>query len=615
MQNFAGLFYRYFLSVFSISYSLILLGWSQDISSVEGIRESPLQNRESPLQNPKSPLQNREFGYKKGMVVAAHPLASDAGLAMLQKGGNAVDAAVATAFVISVVEPFSAGIGGGGFLLLREANSGDIRALDFRERSPLAATRDMYLDENGQVIPRASLDGHLAVGVPGTVAGLYEVHQKYGQLPWATVVAQAISWANDGFPVGEYFVYSAEQRREVLLKNPAARAIFTKDGEIHAVGDRLVQPDLGKTLQQIAANWQSFYTGEIAQAIADDMAKNGGLITLADLKAYQPIWREPVCGLVLELRVCSMPPPSSGGVHLLQILNIITAKPANDSETIQSWAWQDPKALHLLAGAMQIAYADRSLYLGDPDFVTVPVQEIISPIYGQQRRQEIDLGRARSQTEVKPVDEATLKRLQAGESENTTHLTVVDQDRNVVSLTFTVNGNFGAGVVTPGTGILLNNEMDDFAIAPLVPNLFGLVGDDANAIAPKKTPLSSMTPTIVTKPQEGDRFFMAVGSPGGSTIITTVLQLILNVAVYDQDANGAVSAPRIHHQWLPDKLWIETGTDGGEFDSGTLAALENLGYSLDLRDTWGNANLIIQTKDGFLDGAADPRREGAARGF
>jgi gamma-glutamyltranspeptidase/glutathione hydrolase len=555
------------------------------------------------------------------MVVSAHPLATDAGLAMLKQGGNAVDAAVATAFAISVVEPFSAGIGGGGFLLLREAETGKISALDFRERAPQAATRDMYLDENGEVIPRASLDGHLAVGVPGTVAGLYEVHQKYGQLPWEIVVAPAITLANEGFAVGERFVRFAEYRQEVLLKNPAAKAIFTKNGEPYQVGDRLLQPDLGTTLQQVAANWENFYTGEIARAIADDMAANGGLITESDLKAYQPIWREPVCGLLFlelrelrELRVCSMPPPSSGGVHLLQMLNIITAQPSETTQTIESWPAQDPQALHLLASAMQIAYADRSKYLGDPDFVDVPVQQIISPTYAQQRRQEIDLTRVRSQSEVQPVDEATLKRLQAEESENTTHLTVVDQQHNVVSMTFTINGGFGAGVVTPGTGILLNNEMDDFAIAPFVPNMFGLVGSDANAIAPGKTPLSSMTPTIVTdssNSKEGDRFLMAAGSPGGSTIITTVLQLILNVVVYNMDAKTAVAAPRIHQQWLPDLLLIETG----KLDPSTREVLKTLGYTLQERNGWGNANLIIQTKEGVLDGAADPRGEGSAKSF
>ena len=545
---------------------------------------------------------------QRGMVVSANPLASDAGLEMLEQGGNAIDAAVATAFAISVVEPFSAGLGGGGFLLLREAETGNIRALDFRERAPLAATREMYLDENGEVIPRASLDGHLAAGVPGTVAGLYEVHRKYGQLPWETVVSPAIALANEGFAVSKSYVRFATYLQEKLSKDPEAKAIFTQDGETYAVGDRLLQPDLGKTLQQVAENWQNFYTGDIARAIADDMAANGGLISLEDLKAYQPIWREPVCGKFLELRICSMPPPSSGGVHLLQMLNIITAQPSENTKTIQSWPSQDPEALHLLASAMQIAYADRSQYLGDPDFVEVPVQQIISPTYAQQRREEIDLTRVRSQTEVQPVDEATLKRLQASESEDTTHLSVVDERRNVVSLTFTINGPFGAGVVSPGTGILLNNEMDDFAIAPFVPNLFGLVGNDANAIAPGKTPLSSMTPIIVA---EGDRFLMAAGSPGGSTIITTVLQLILNVFVYNMDAKTAVGSPRIHQQWLPDSLTIEKSG----FDQATLDTLKNKGYTLKERNGWGNANLIIQTEEGFLDGAADPRREGAAKGF
>ncbi|MBD2124408.1 gamma-glutamyltransferase [Trichocoleus sp. FACHB-262] len=540
---------------------------------------------------------------QQGMVVSAHPQASDAGLTMLRQGGNAVDAAVATAFVISVVEPFSAGIGGGGFLLFHAGKTGETTALDFREQAPQLATRNMFLDTQGRVRPQASVDGHLAVAVPGTVAGLYEVHRRYGQLPWSKVVNPAIQLAQGGFEITPRFVESAAARKAVILRNSAARQVFTRDGVFYKVGDRLVQRDLAKTLQAIAQDPQAFYRGWIAAAIARDMAKNGGLITAKDLQLYHPTWRTPICGPFRQYQVCSMPPPSSGGVHLLEILNIV-----GDAD-LKSWGWHSPDALHLLASAMQIAYADRAVFLGDPKFVQVPVNALTSRAYAATRRQEIPPRQARSSKVVKAVDPAVLKRfMTTAESDDTTHLTVVDPARNAVSLTFTVNGPFGAGVVAPGTGILLNNEMDDFAIAPGIPNLYGLVGNDANAVAPGKIPLSSMTPTIVT---ERGKLRLAVGSPGGSTIITTVLQIILNVLVYDMDAGAAVSASRIHHQWLPDELRVEPWG----LDAATLRDLRQRGYQVQERSPWGNANLIVVAPNGELQGAADPRGEGAARGL
>lgn len=540
---------------------------------------------------------------KRGMVVSAHPLASQAGQSILRKGGNAVDAAVATTFAISVVEPFSAGIGGGGFLLLHQPKTGEMKALDFRERAPLRATRNMYLDEKGKVRPNASVDGYLSVAVPGTVAGLYQVHRQYGRLPWATVVAPSIRYAQDGFVVSERYVQAAERRKKAILNNPAARQVFTRNGTMYEPGDKLVQRDLARSLQAIARDPQSFYTGAIARAIASDMASNGGLITLEDLKSYKPVWRTPICGTFRKARICSMPPPSSGGVHLLQILNII-----GDTD-LKSKGWHHPDVLHLLVEAMRIAYADRSEYLGDPDFVKVPVKQLTSRAYAAKRRQEIRMDKARLSREVKPVDKETLQRYtKANESPDTSHLTVVDEQRNAVSLTFTVNYGFGSGVVTPGTGILLNDEMDDFAAAPGVPNAYGLVGGDANAIAPRKTPLSSMTPTIVT---ENNRLRMAVGAPGGSTIITTVLQVILNVLEYNMDAGAAVSASRIHHQWLPDQVRVEPWG----LDAATIEELRRRGHKIDEQSPWGNANAIVVTPDGKLEGAADPRGEGAPSGF
>ncbi|MDP5016328.1 MAG: gamma-glutamyltransferase, partial [Dolichospermum sp.] len=430
----------------------------------------------------------------------------------------------------------------------------------------------------------------------------YEVHRRYGKLPWKEVVKPAITLAKNGFIISDRLSWRSlsayEFRKQTILNNPKAKEIFTRNGEYYQPGEKLVQQDLGKTLAAIAENPQSFYTGKIAETIASDMAKNGGLITLEDLKAYKSIWRTPVCGNFRKAKICSMPPPSSGGVHLLQMLNII-----GDTD-LQSLGWHHPDAIHLMVEAMKIAYRDRAKYLGDPDFVKVPVSELISPAYAQNRRQEINMNMATPSTEIKPG----LKTSKLHESTETSHLNVVDADRNAVSLTFTINLGFGAGIVTPGTGIVLNNEMDDFAAAPGVPNAFGLVGNEANSIAPQKTPLSSMTPTIVT---ENNRLRMAVGAPGGSTIITQVLQIILNVLAYKMDVGAAVSVPRIHHQWLPDQL----GMEAWGFDALTLVELRRRGHKIKETTPWGNGNAIAVTEDGTLEGAADPRGDGSPRGY
>ncbi len=595
---------------------------------------------------------------KNGMVASAHPLATQAGVEMLEKGGNAIDAAVATTLAISVVEPFSAGIGGGGFMLVKMGK--DVNSLDFRERAPLKASRNMYLDAQGKVRPNVSLEGHLAAGVPGTIAGLAAAHRKYGKLPWRMVVAPSIRLAREGFKVSELYTEQAKSKQKLLASNPAARQIFTNNGQPLQPGERLIQRDLARTLIAVARNPQNFYTGSIAGAIDRDMRQNKGLITLADLQAYQPKWREPVCGKFRTYDVCSMAPPSSGGVHLLQILNTI------GSTDLAALGWHNPDALHLLIESMRIAYADRSQHLGDPDFSKIPVSALTDPAYAAKCRQEIDMSKARPSTTVQPATVEILRQFdrdvpaksllnsaeiftppqpspwkgegagkaaspkgegirasldkggwgvkisaapqQISESLETSHLTVVDRDRNVVSLTFTVNYRFGAGVVVPGTGILLNDEMDDFAVAPGVANVFGLLGGEKNSIAPGKTPLSSMTPTIVT---ENGKFKLAIGAPGGSTIITTVLQILLNVLEYKMDVGSAVAAGRIHHQWLPNKVNI----DPWGFDPTTLAELRRRGHSIEPRSYWGNANAIQQLPDGTLQGAADPRGEGTAQGF
>jgi gamma-glutamyltranspeptidase / glutathione hydrolase len=565
-----------------------------------------------------------------GMVTSAHPLATQAGVDILARGGNAIDAAVATTLAISVVEPFSAGIGGGGFMVVKMGD--EIKTLDFRERAPQKASRNMYLDAQGKVRPNVSLEGHLAAGVPGTIAGLAAAHKKYGKLSWATVVQPAIELARSGFQVSELYTLQAKSKQKLLASNPAARSIFTRNGQPLQPGDRLIQRDLARTLITVARNPQNFYTGSIAQAIDRDMRLNKGLISLSDLKSYQPRWMEPLCGKFRQYRVCSMPPPSSGGVHLLQILNTI------GNTDLNALGWHSPDALHLLIESMRIAYADRSEHLGDPNFNNIPVSALTNPAYAAKRRQEIAIDKARPSNTVKPATAAELSKFVGvasplenrinpspkidnkgirgqlpnppspiTESMETSHLNVVDKQRNVVSLTFTVNYRFGAGVVVPGTGILLNDEMDDFAISPGVPNVFGLIGGEKNSIAPGKTPLSSMTPTIVT---ENGKFKMSIGAPGGSTIITTVLQILLNVLEYKMDIGAAVSAGRIHHQWLPDRLNI----DPWGFDAATLAALRRRGHQIEPRSYWGNANAIQQLPDGTLEGAADPRGEGTAQG-
>jgi gamma-glutamyltranspeptidase / glutathione hydrolase len=423
--------------------------------------------------------------------------------------------------------------------------------------------------------------------------------------------------AAEGFPVTEILAEQLRGKADLLAKNPAARQIFLPNGRPWLRGEKLVQTDLARTLRSVARDPQSFYQGSVSQSIAQDMARNGGIMTAADLKSYRPLWREPLCGKFRKYQVCSMPPPSSGGVHLLQILNTI------GNTDLAKLGWHSPAALHLLAEAMRIAYADRSRYLGDPSFTQVPVVGLTNPAYGAFRRQEIT-DQARPSSQVQPVAWEVLRRFQPGapekspvsqlpvspraQSQDTSHLTVVDGERQVVSLTFTINYRFGSGVVVPGTGILLNDEMDDFAVAPGVPNVFGLVGGEANSIAPGKTPLSSMTPTIVT---EDGRFRLAVGAPGGSTIITTVLQIVLNTLVYDMNVSEAVAAGRIHHQWLPDKLAI----DPWGFDPATVSDLQKRGHQIDRRAYWGNANAIQQRADGTLEGAADPRGEGTAAGF
>jgi gamma-glutamyltranspeptidase/glutathione hydrolase len=546
------------------------------------------------------------------MAATAHPLATAAALEILKQGGNAADAAIAATFVISVVEPFSAGIGGGGFAMHWDASSSTMEALDFREVAPRAATRDMYLDGAGKPVAERSVDGWLSVAVPGTVPGLKALHEKRGRLSWARLVGPAIRAAEAGFAVSDRYLESVEWRRAALQADPEAARIFLAPKKR---GDRLVQRELATTLKAIARDPAAITKGRIASVIADEMKTHGGLLTRDDLASYAPTWRTPLCGDYKGANLCTMPPPSSGGVHLLQIVRLLDDGVA--AHDLATAGWHDDTALHRLIESMRIAYADRAVWLGDPAFVDVPVAPLTSSAYAAQRRAEIQPDKARRAIDVKagtpaqlglPEGTAVPPMKPVRDTPHTSHLTVVDKDRNAVSLTFTVNYGFGSGVVVKGTGILLNDEMDDFAAAPGTPNAYGLVGGEANSVAPGKIPLSSMTPLIATK---GGRFFMTAGAPGGSTIITTTLQTVLHVVDYGMDAQAAVSAPRLHQQWQPEHTRIEANG----LDAGTRRALEKRGHTFkEAGNGWGNAMCIVE-RDGVLEGGADPRHDGVAAGL
>jgi gamma-glutamyltranspeptidase / glutathione hydrolase len=543
-----------------------------------------------------------------GMAATAHPLATAAAIEMLEAGGNAVDAAVAATFVISVTSQAQAGLGGGGFAVLHlepTANGpGVIKALDFREVAPKAATREMY-QKDGKIIDGASLDGALAVAVPGTVAGLHALHTAHGRLPWRRLLRPALAAARDGFVVGEDFVASFERRKEVLMRFAATRdAFMKKDGKGGhtplVVGDRLKQPELARTLEAIAKDPRALQQGPVANAIAKAIASEGGIVTKEDLAAYAPRWRDPLCAPWQDLELCIMPPPSSGGVHVIQMLRLL------EGTDLKALGWHHPDALHALIESMRIAFADRATHLGDPSFTPVPTDALTSRAYADARKKEIDPKRARKSSDVRAATAAQLE-LFRRESADTSHLSVVDRDKNAVSLTFTVNYTFGSGLVAKGTGILLNDEMDDFSAMPGVPNKYGLLGGEANAIAPGKVPLSSMTPLVARR---GGKLVMTAGSPGGSMIITTVLQTLLHVAVYDMNCQEAVSAPRIHHQWMPDRTDIEPRG----LDAMTEKELSARGHTLSTRPAWTKAMCIRVREDGLLEGGADPRSEGNASG-
>jgi gamma-glutamyltranspeptidase/glutathione hydrolase len=529
----------------------------------------------------------------RGMVASSNFLASEVGARVLADGGNAVDAAVAVGFALAVVRPRAGNIGGGGFMLYFSAADEKVTAIDYREAAPIRATRDMFLDAEGEVDARKARFSLLSSGVPGTVAGLHFTHEKFGKLPWERLLAPAIRLASEGFRVSYDMSRALERSRERMSRDPSSLEYFYKaGGEGYQAGELFVQTDLAWTLTQIAEHGPAaFYSGEIAKKIIDEMGRGGGLIDAASLAAYKPVVREPVRGTYRGYDIVSMPPSSSGGVHVIQMLNILEHFP------VREFGAESADNIHLLVEVAKLAYADRSKHLGDLDYYDVPIDWLTSKDYARQLASGINLRRARPSREIAPG------LVPVKESTDTTHFSVIDRDGNMVANTYTLNLSFGSGISVDGAGFLLNNEMDDFSSKTGTPNTFGLIGGTANAIEPGKRPLSSMTPTMVFR--EGEPV-LATGSPGGSRIIMAVLQTIVNMIDHDMNISVASNAPRMHHQWLPDIMQIESG-----FSPDTIAELQRRGHAIRGGRTIGNVN-SVSIEDGYFLGAADPRRPGGA---
>ncbi|MEA5535012.1 gamma-glutamyltransferase [Crocosphaera sp. XPORK-15E] len=530
---------------------------------------------------------------KNGMVSSQEDLATQAGLEVLKEGGNAIDAAVTIGFTLAVTLPRAGNLGGGGFMLIHLANQQKTIALDYREKAPLAATSDMFLDENGQVNQQKIRFSHQAVGVPGTVAGLAMALEKYGTISLERALKPGIELAENGMIVDEDLYNSLLFAKKQLQKSSSSMAIFYKaNGSPYEVGEVLQQKDLANSLKLMAKQGiNAFYKGEIADKIIADMEANNGLITKEDLKKYQPIIREPIEGTYRGYKVYSMPPPSSGGVHLIQMLNILENFP------IQSLGHNSSSTLHLMVETMKFAYADRFKFMGDTDFIEVPILRLISKNYANQIAKRINLKQATPSQNIMPQPA-----FEGNESTETTHYSVMDRYGNAVSNTYTLNFSYGSGLTVPGTGILLNNEMDDFTAKPGVANAYQLLGGENNNIAPEKRMISSMTPTIVMK--EG-KPWLVTGSPGGSRIITTTLQIIMNVIDHQMNIAEATNATRIHHQWFPDKIKVERG-----LSVDTIKLLEAKGQIIENSFAMGSTQSIIHEKGQFY-GASDPRKPGA----
>lgn len=542
------------------------------------------------------PLYSREARFHpvvatNGMVATENKYATEAGLQVLKEGGNAVDAAVTIGFTLAVTFPRAGNLGGGGFMVAYLAETDEIIAIDYREKAPLQAGRDMFLDQGGEVDKQKSRNSILSAGVPGTVAGLSMVLEKYGTISLEKALQPAIELAEKGFPVDHELSKSLIQAKKRMQKSASSMKIFYKEnGEPYKEGELLTQKDLAWSLQQISKNGsEAFYKGDIAEKITTFMKQDGGLITKEDLEKYRPVMRKPVRGEYRGFEIYSMPPPSSGGVHLVQMLNILEQFP------LSSLGHNTAKTIHILTETMKYAYADRSKHLGDPDFSPIPVSELTSKKYAKSISEQIDIDKSTPSSRISPGN------MKIEEGPNTTHFSVMDKDGNAVSNTYTLNFSYGSKITIPGTGILLNNEMDDFSAKSGVPNAYGLIGGELNSIEPEKRMLSSMSPTIVMK--EG-RPFLITGSPGGSRIITTVLQIIVNVVDFQMNIAEATNAVRVHHQWLPDVLMTERGLNGD-----TIKILTAMGYKVEVGTTIGVAESIMKKGD-YMYGASDPRRPG-----
>ena len=531
----------------------------------------------------------------KAMVVSAHPLATQVGVDILKKGGNAVDAMVGVQFALAVTLPAAGNIGGGGFMVFRGKN-GNVHTLDFREMAPSAAHRGLYLDSTGNVIKDLSFLGHMAAGVPGSVAGMWAAHDSLGKLPWNEVVEPAIRLAQDGFLVTEKEAEGTNKKMEKLLEYNTRSNVFTSKSTWNT-GDSIVHKDLGKTLTMIKDKGpDGFYDGWVADSIVAEMQRGGGIMTHEDLENYHAVWRKPLRGTYDEYEIISMPPPSSGGVALLQLLAMV------EKEPLDALGWHSADAAHVMVEAERRVYADRAVHLGDPDFYKVPVEGLLDKKYLKARMSNYHPSQASSSTKIGAGQPAVK------ESEETTHYSIVDAEGNAVSVTTTLNGGYGSYVLVGGAGFLLNNEMDDFAVKPGFPNAYGLLGAEANKVEAGKRMLSSMTPTIVTR---GGSLFMVVGTPGGATIITSVFQTFLNVAEYGMSMQGAVRAPRFHHQWLPDTLYHEPNAFAYQPDK----TLKRMGHIRKERDPIGRVDAILVLPGGKLEAGADPRGDDVAGGF
>ncbi len=528
-------------------------------------------------------------------VVSARIEASEAGKKVMMRGGNAYDAMVATSFALTVVYPVAGNITGGGFFVFRTAE-GETGSLDYREMAPLEATKDLYLDENGEVIPKLSTVGGLAVGIPGAVAGILEVHRKMGSLPLDQLIAPAIKLAEEGYIVSEKQAKSFKCYRDLFIEVNGEDTFFAQE---YKTGDRIINLPLANTLKAIAAKGEAgFYQGWVAEAMVNKTQATGGILSLEDLKAYTPKWRDPVKFDYKDLKVISMAPPSSGGICLGQMMQMIAPY------DVKKMGHNTAESMHLMIEAERRSYADRSHFLGDPDFVSVPQAHLIDKSYISDRRLSYSPEKATLSSEVSHGDIIIV------ESDETTHFSIVDKDGNAVSVTTTLNGAYGSKVYVDEIGVFMNNEMDDFSSKPGVPNMFGLTGSEANSIAPKKRMLSSMTPTIVEK---DNQLYMVVGTPGGSTIITSVFQTILNVYEHGMDMQAAVDAPRFHHQWLPDLVVLEPN----KFEDTVINDLKDKGHNIEAKYSRiiGKVDAILIDENGVISVGADPRGDDAAATF